>query len=633
MAYYGLKNYDTFYKGGYSSLNPDYGNFTGYRMPATNISSPTSIQTANQLSEVISRIKEGVKNVELQFIQPDIFEQVPKQHFAEIRALMKLSGVRPSIHAPLIDPAGFGQKGYEGDDAREDSERRLFSVIEKARELDTKGNIPVVIHSSAGIPGASYRPGDEKKGEERFHEKALVLINKENPSQMVPVEEERKYYLGSTTPEEFALGNKDIEKGGTLMTAQEGIESINSNEWRAKLSGVLMSKKEADKILYHVSSTPLAQDMMSRKPIAPDQYPDAQKQELEQNLQKTKLFLDQSRTQFSGLFDKAYRYGTDEQKTKLRELAKQYQKEQDARQENYKNKGTDQISVILNESQTMDVYLDQMEKLTANRDPITGKIDERFGAPKIYVSAEEFAMEKAAQTFGNLASKSYEKWKGDAPVIAVENMYQGFAFSKADDMKKLVEESKKVFVKNMVKKGFSEGVAKTQADKLLGVTWDVGHLNMMRKAGFNEKDVVSETKKIAKLVKHVHLTDNFGYSDSHLPPGMGNVPTKEILEQLEKAGSLKNARTVVEAGGFFQHFKRSPFPWVLGAFGAGVYGANSAPYFNQAQDMMGNYMGSPMAYLPEKHFSMYGTGLGMLPTELGGQIPGGASRFSGTPNA
>lgn len=621
MAYYGLKNYDTFYTGGYSSLNPDYGNFTGYRMSTANISSPTSIQTANQLGEVISKIKEGVKNVELQFIQPDIFEQVPKQHFAEIRALMKLSGVRPSIHAPLIDPAGFGERGYEGDDAREDHERRLFSVIEKARQLDTNGNIPVVIHSSAGLQGPTYRPGDTEKGEERFHKKALVLINQENPSQIVPIEEERKYYMSETTPEEFEKGKKDIEQGGTYMSAEDSIRSLNSNEWRAKIAGVHMSKKEADKILYNMAQTPLAQNIMSKTPFVQDNNTEIQKQQLNQDLQKSNIFLEQARTQFSGLFDKAYRYGTDEQRKELRKLAKVYQEEEEKRQRSYESNGTDAISITLNESKKIENYLSVMEGITLRN------------APKLYVPVEEFAMGKAAETFGNLAYKGYDKWKDKAPVIAVENMYQGMAFSKADDMKKLVEKSKDIFVEKMKKKGFSEDVAKKQADKLLGVTWDVGHLNMIRKAGFTEKDVIKETEKIAKLVKHVHLTDNFGYSDSHLPPGMGNVPTKEILEQLQKAGSLKNARTVVEAGGFFQHFRRSPFPWVLSAFGSSVYGADSAPYWNQTQDMMGNYMGSPMAYLPEKHFSMYGTGLGMLPTELGGQMPGGASRFSGTPNA
>ena len=364
-----------------------------------------------------------------------------------------------------------------------------------------------------------------------------------------------------------------------------------------------------------------------------DEKFNVQNEQFRIDYQKTSAFMDDAQQKFTGLFDKAYRYGSDKQKEELRELAKSYQEEQKKIREGNSDKTIHPFEKTAQESATMDRYLAGLTEITSRRMKSKTELDENYGAPKIYVPVEEFAMEKAAQTFGNLAYKGYDKWKDKAPVIAVENMYQGMAFSKAEDMKKLVEDSKKVFVGKMVKQGFSEDVAQKQADKLLGVTWDVGHLNMMRKAGFNEKDVIKETKIVSKLVKHVHLTDNFGYSDSHLPPGMGNVPTKEILEQLEKAGTLKNARTVVEAGGFFQHFKRSPFPWVLGAFGAGVYGTGKGPYFNQAQDMMGNYMSSPMAYLPERHFSMYGTGLGMLPTELGGQMPGGASRFSGTPNA
>ncbi|MAH47399.1 hypothetical protein CMI37_16365, partial [Candidatus Pacearchaeota archaeon] len=202
-----------------------------------------------------------------------------------------------------------------------------------------------------------------------------------------------------------------------------------------------------------------------------------------------------------------------------------------------------------------------------------------------------------------------------------------------------VETSKKKFIDHakMSKKkgglGMSASKAKKQADKLLGVTWDVGHLNIMRKQGFTKEDIIAETKKIAPLVKHVHLTDNFGYSDSHLPPGMGNVPTKEIMEQLEKKGALKDARAIVEAGPFATTFKQSPFPWTLSALGSPIYSAKMAPYWNQTMGMRGNYFEFPMAYMPEKHFSIYGSGFSLLPEELGGQMPGTQSRFTGTPNA
>ena len=56
----------------------------------------------------------------------------------------------------------------------------------------------------------------------------------------------------------------------------------------------------------------------------------------------------------------------------------------------------------------------------------------------------------------------------------------------------------------------STGKAKNVAKQMIGATWDVGHINMMRKKGYSEKDVIKETKEIAPFVKHVHLSDNFG---------------------------------------------------------------------------------------------------------------------------
>ena len=37
-------------------------------------------------------------------------------------------------------------------------------------------------------------------------------------------------------------------------------------------------------------------------------------------------------------------------------------------------------------------------------------------------------------------------------------------------------------------------------------------------------------------VGHIHLTDNMGFDDEHLTPGQGNVPMKEFLRRMEKAG-------------------------------------------------------------------------------------------------
>ena len=101
-------------------------------------------------------------------------------------------------------------------------------------------------------------------------------------------------------------------------------------------------------------------------------------------------------------------------------------------------------------------------------------------------------------------------------------------------MNKLILSSKKQFVENAIKDGRSKSEAEKYADKLIGLTFDVGHLNIHRKHGFSEEDLRKEFEAMSKHVKHVHLTDNFGSYDSHLPPGMGNVPFKKYFEELKK---------------------------------------------------------------------------------------------------
>jgi hypothetical protein len=606
-------SFENIYNGGYSSMDPDTGNFIGYRMNAGTIGSPTGVQTANQLKEVMTRLKEGVKNIELQPLAEGVFDQIPKQHFEEIRQLMKLSGAKASVHAPIVDPAGFGQQGYS-ESQRVAAERQIMSVVEKSYMLDPTTNVPIVVHSSAGIPGPEYAPGDVNKGEERFLVKRAVYVDQET-DKIVPVEEERKFY--PEKPEDFA-------KGGTLVKMDA--DDINRSQWEDKLNNLNFFKNQADELQKDLFESVGSQGLINAQPKNEDEMrklvednPDAY-----YKLQRFDSFLQNGSLTFRGLFNNAYKYAGegeegDKQRERLQRLAEDWKKEQVKLSREVSNPYAQAFAV----SQLMDKNIASLAEIT------------RGNAPQIFKPVEDFAMDKAAETFGNVAFKAYDKFGGNAPILAIENMYQGMAFSRAEDMKKLVEMSRKKFVENAVEKGMDESTAKKNAEKILGVTWDVGHLNMMRKAGFEEKDVVSETEKIAPVVKHVHLTDNFGYSDSHLAPGMGNVPIKQILEKLEKTGKLGEMRKIVEAGAFVQHFQKSPHPWTMSAFGSPIYGMKQGGYWNQAMSIPqgGGYFGMPLAYLPEKHFQTYGAGFSGLPEELGGQMPGTQSRFAGTPNA
>ena len=71
-------------------------------------------------------------------------------------------------------------------------------------------------------------------------------------------------------------------------------------------------------------------------------------------------------------------------------------------------------------------------------------------------------------------------------------------------------------------------IVKAVGDARLGLCLDVGHANT----------VVSQTPPLDWLtpmqpwLRHVHLHDNHGESDEHLPPGAGSMPIPALLERL-----------------------------------------------------------------------------------------------------
>ncbi|MCK5321586.1 sugar phosphate isomerase/epimerase [Candidatus Pacearchaeota archaeon] len=624
---------ESFYEGGASSLSPDYGNFVGYRMSGAGLGFSGSVQTANQLGETVNALKQGVKAFEVSLIMPEVVENVPQEHFKEMRALMKLSGVKPSVHGPLLDPAGFDDKGWGGDFVQGDNERRMFDAIEKAHVLDPNGNVPIVFHGSVGTPGPEFRPG---KGKERFEVEKTFAINCET-KQIVPLEQEYRY-----RPNE--IGSFEANEGkGQLFTPKERVASANESDWDNKMIELAKSNKEVSDIigksaksLEGVYKTAIRNnkgeniDLISGKNL-PDFNSDQEKDY--NQMRKADIFLDDLRLRFTESFHKAYKYGSDVQRKELKDLAKGYsdvmKRLPDGAVMNPLRKGE-----IFEESFRNLQHITMQKTIEKDGKPV---LDERYGAPKIYKETEGFAMGKSAETFGNLAMRSYEEFGGNAPIIAIENFMPGTAFSSAKKMKELVNSSRDNFVKQLIEdKGLSKSKAKEIAEKQLGVTWDVGHLNMMKKKGFTDKDVLAETKKITAdktMVKHVHLTDNFGFADSHLAPGMGNVPFKKIMEQLEKTGRLGEMRKIVEAGGFVQHFKKSPHGMSMAAFGSPIYGMSAGPYWNQVAEMQGSYFGGYGTLNPQQHHSMYGSGFTTMPIDLGGQMSGDQSRFGGTPMA
>lgn len=627
------KTYESFYSGGLSNFGSEYGfndnvndTFVGKHMFATKLGFPGSAQTANQLKESINAIKQGVKAFEVTMVSPETADMIPKQHFEEMRALMKLSGVTPSVHAPIVDPAGFERdRGYT-DESRIETERKFFDTLAKAKQLNAEKGTTVVFHSSS-IPGTQYVP-DEKE-EDRFHTKRITLVDKETGQIKAGPQEEKEFRLEH--PEDFATG-------GTWEKPLERIDSVNLTQWREKMTNLANLQKMTDEVISRGTKNNL--NLAEFEDLKPDKNgmidesqlsPEAKKAfgQLQENMQRANIFVENTQLQFQSAFHTAYKYGTEHQREDLKQLAEDFKK------------GLSKAQGTFGETE---IYRKELGKAITKLDQITTPAKDRNTGemiqivPSVFENIEKFAQEKASQTFGNVAWKSFnELAKRDAdkaPVIAIENVFNGMTFSKAEELAGLIQGAQDVFVKKAVADGMEKDEAKKAAKKLIGATWDVGHLNVMKKEGFTDKDLIEQTKKIAPFVKHVHLTDNFGYGDSHLAPGMGNVPFKKILEELEKTGRLKEMGKIVEAPSFVQHFQKSPHGWTLAALGSPVYGAMMSPYWNQVGGIAsgGGYFGG-QGYLPEKHFSIYGSGFSSLPTELGGQVPGTASRATGTPMA
>jgi sugar phosphate isomerase/epimerase len=635
-------SFEGFYNGGVSSFDSSYGKdsdsgvpgtFTGYRMNAYKLGFPGSTQTANQLGEAVNAIKQGVTSFEVTMGIADTAEQIPKQHFEEMRALMKLTGVTPSVHAPFnIDPAGMGgERGTYEEATREENERRFFDTLKKAKLVNPDGNTAVVFHSTGIGTGTEYQPG--KEGEERFQAKKIALIDQETGQIATQIKEDTQY--NPFEPETLEKGHKLTIK--TEDEIKKRINNVNATQWDNQLHTLNAYQKEIGEVIKPFADNMNILETLSgknKKEIEADENLQRQLSNLNNQSRKVGGFISATQLKFTSAFDNAYKYGTPEQRKELKNLSENLMKA------NEEIKGGDPYGQQVMFSQILDQGIAGLNTITSGVNPNTGKKDDNFAAPRQLALLEDFTRDKASETFSKLAFKSFtELGKGDAtkaPVIAIENMNQ-MGYAKPSDFKKLVEDSREKFTNMlMTEKNMKKKEAQEVADRLIGVTWDVGHLNMIKKHGFNDDDVIKASKEIAPYLKHVHLTDNFGYADSHLAPGMGNVPLKKIMEELEKSGNLDKVVKIVEAPGFVQHFKKSPHGLTMAALGSPIYSSkanlnSSSVYWNQTSAMSGGgYFGSPLAQFPEKHFSMYGSGFSSLPTEMGGQMPGSGSRFSGT---
>ena len=586
---------ENIYQGGYSSLAPDYGSlFTGYRADAGTLGLSTDPRTANIIKEVSDKIAPGEKVIELSLIQPDIFE-VAIPHAKEINRISKLTGVDITVHGPLIDASGVTQQGFD-ESQRELAERKIMHYIEKSHEINPDGNIPVTFHTANLLRGAVY---SKKDGVEKTELMPIMNQATGEITAVKPVVIYRPYSKGGEVKKE----EYDVNKA---------LDERNKTEWSDSLDRVEFNRESAERIMQEVAPAFVTRYIQySLGQINKNSVSSEEMQQFKK-ISSAQVYLNEAERTANALFDRAYKYGSEEQKHILKKIAKNF-----GEMVGIKDGEKRDPQRIFNPR----IQSDALFQLRSDLEKVP---------PELWKSAEKYALEKSHETFGNVAWQSYKKFKDKAPIISIENPPAGFGLSRAEDVKNMVVGSREQFVKNAMQEGMGKKEAEREAEKIIGVTWDVGHINQLRQFGFTGKDIVKEAEKVAPLVKHIHLSDNFGMENTELPMGMGNVDLKEVMEKLGKKG--EKAKKIVEAAHWWIHQRTSPMGMTFEALGSPMYSTNEAPYWNQALGLQQGYFGGLEGnWLPQGHYETFGGGFSNLPTDLGGQRAGGRSRMGGTP--
>ena len=581
------------YQGGDSSLAPKYGNiFTNYRVNPATFGMTTDPRTANILQDASTKFNTGMKHVEITGINitggapGELFESIPDEQLKEVNRLSKLVGATVSLHGPLLEPSGINKEGFS-ESNREAIERQMISAVERGHLLDPTGNIPVTFHSSASLPDEIAQKNPD--GSISSPEGVAVFRPEDGKFGVIPLKER-------TFPGDEKRKDAKIELA--RYNSEQWMQEIEQLGQRMRIGGDIIDKTATTAILAEA-------EKKARKEWTPEE------EAIQKEFHQGTTYLNSSYIDLKHLFEKAQKNSSDIEKDKINKFYDNIRPKAEMINERLKENPNDIKSAIL----TKEIIDEGVEILKEVH-------------PQTLVELNDFAIDKSAETISNVALNSYKKFKDTAPIMSIENPPAGGAFGRGEDLRKIIEESRKKFIEKAVSEGIDERTAKKEAEKFIGVTWDVGHINMIRKYGYDASDVVKETEKVAPFVKHIHLSDNFGMEHTELPMGMGNVPMKEILEKLGQQGF--DAKKIIEAGNWWQHFKTPPFKETLEAFGSPIYSMQMAPYWNQSQGLQQDYFGGYGQMLPQTNYEMFGAGFSHLPSELGGQRPGAeGSRMSG----
>ena len=148
--------------------------------------------------------------------------------------------------------------------------------------------------------------------------------------------------------------------------------------------------------------------------------------------------------------------------------------------------------------------------------------------------------------------------------MAVENWDPNLYGSHPKELRELILESRKQMENRLkTEQSMSESQAAKVAEEHIKATFDIGHANFWRKYFKRDPNISTEehetrfkkwlmdnVRELTKegIIGHVHLSDNFGWHDEHLTPGLGNAPIEEFVKEVSQGKDWKG-KMIVEPGG------------------------------------------------------------------------------------
>ncbi len=649
-----MASYENFYTGSAYPFEKPYGGFTGpnaYHTSVKDVSYPTDPLTANQLKKVSDKLSTGTRNIEVSGLglmgggPMKHLASIPRQHWKEIDRLRKLTGVDLTFHGPLVEATGAGGRENWTEDKRKEAETQMKASVELAQQMNSdsseknpKGMV-MTFHSSNGLPEVKRRikVGTNPDGSPKEEIVSFAVVN-ERTGEIGPLPKMKKEFL---------------EKEGIVPSPENWLDEYNRQIWHSPLQNIAIGTSRAQDALkstislsgeidknfsegskgafklYELSTKdPQQYSQVIKEFEKTDPKISAWQEQFNSNISFARANIDNSYIEFKESFNRAMETATENDKNKL---------------ESYKKEA---LPVFLKYKNYKEGNGGELNLEDFNKQIIKGIniLESLKKVPETYKSLEKFAIDKASETFSNVALHAFTnaKKQGVAPgIISIENPPAGMSgLTRADEIKDLIEASRRKFADKAVEQGImSRKDAEEKSKQIIGATWDVGHINSIRKWGYGKKDVLREAKTIAPYVKHMHLADNLGFEDAELPIGMGNVPVDEILTA-EWGENFRKAKKAIETGDWFSRqggmgMTQTAVRESLSGLSAPVYSmgqAQHATYWNQAVNSYGSYAGGLGPINPEVHHSIYGGGFGGLPAYQGGEMPGkGSSSFSGTP--